>query len=90
MQDARYKMQDAGWHGNVIQLRDYFAELSLAELAEGILEDNTLKSLKLNKEILVADAYKNMVHGHEDPLVIQAIKEYGELSVKILKKLFET
>ena len=87
--DTRFKMQDARWHGEVIQLMDYFAELSLPEMAERLIGDNSLISLKLNKDILVADAYNDMVHGNEDPELGRAIQEYGKDSVMLLKKIFD-
>jgi hypothetical protein len=87
--DARYQMPDAGRTGKVFNLHDYYENLPLDELAKQLLDDTSMEKLSLGKDILVADAYNDMVHGNEDPELIQAIKEYGEHSAKILRKIFE-
>jgi len=88
IQDARFKMQDAGWDGKVFDLQEIFPDFNLSEVAEMILNDNSLNKLKFKKEILVAEAYTNMVDNEPEDHILEVITYFGNTSVKIIQNLF--
>jgi len=97
MQDAGSQMpvpsevegQDAGWAGRIIDLMGLFNGESLSDVAKELLGDDSLSKLKYNKEILVAEAYQNMLNDNELQYS-EIINEYGNTSVRLIKNLYES
>ncbi len=79
---------DTGWVDYVINLREFFPDFNLSEVAGMILNDNSLNKLKFKKEVLVAEAYSNMVNNEPEDHILKAITYFGNTSVKIIQNLF--
>jgi len=89
MPDAGYRMPDLRRAGRVFDLKELFDGGSLTEIAKELLGDDSLSKLKFNKDILVAEAYQNMLNDNELQYG-EIINEYGNTAVRLIKNLYES